>query len=118
MRATKLHQFPPDSEIGSICYNPERLAIQVRPSASVIFLDAVGFRVLDEGDLLEFWPACSGSSGSGLFEIEDGGWLAQESSRQGFISATRPNMREFLISGPNDCVSVFAFNPPEIGASL
>ena len=115
MRATKLHQFPPGSEVGSICYDPERLAVQVRPGVSVTFLDAVGFRVLDEGDLLEFWPACSVPYGSGLFEIDDGGWLAQERARQGFVSATRANIREFLVTGPDDCISVFALNPPEIG---
>jgi hypothetical protein len=114
MRATKLHQFSRGSEIGSIRYDPERLSVEINPGALVSFLDAVGFRVLDEGDLLEFWPACSAASGSGVFEIDEGGWLAQERAREGFISATRPNMREFLVTSPDDCVSVFAFDAPQI----
>jgi hypothetical protein len=94
--------------------------VTVTPGITVTFPDAVGFRVLDEGDLLEFWPACSVPTGSGLFEVLDGGWLAQERAREGFISAsTRPTLREFLISGPDDCVCVFAFNDPEVlGAAL
>lgn len=118
MRTTKIHQFLAGSEISNVAYDLQNLRIQVGRFA-VLFTDAVGFRVLDEGDLLEFWPACSTAPGGGLFEIHDGGWLVQESGRNGFMSsATRPGLREFLVTGSDDCVGVFAFSAPELTVGI
>jgi hypothetical protein len=118
MRTTKLHQFLAGSEISSVSYDLQNPSIHVGHSV-FLFTDAVGFRVLDEGDLLEFWPACSTAPGGGLFEIHGGGWLEQESRRKGFMSSsTRPALREFLVTGQNDCVGVFAFTAPELTVGL
>jgi hypothetical protein len=71
------------------------------------------FGVLDEHDLLEFWPQCSARHG-GLFEVEKGGWFSQESVREGFLSATQKrSLTEFFVTGPNACVNVLAFSPPK-----
>lgn len=114
MRATKLHQFLAGAEFSKVSYDLQNLAIHIGGSV-VLFVDAIGFRVLDEGDLLEFWPACSTAHGCGIFEIHDGGWLEQESTRKGFISScSRPALREFLVTGPDDCVGVLAFSAPEL----
>lgn len=118
MRATKLHQFPSGSEVTGVSYDSERLVVSVGAAFTVTFPDAVGFRVLDEGDLLEFWPVCSSAAG-GIFEVHDGGWLAQETERKGFISASsRPTLREFMVTGPDDCVGVLAFNAPKVDGAV
>jgi hypothetical protein len=74
-----------------------------------------GFRVLDEGDLLEFWAA-EVRTEECLWSVESGGWLDQESLRSGFISGMSPSYREFLVGGHNDCVSVFSGSEPAIRA--
>ena len=43
----------------------------------VVFTGAEGFRVLDEGNLLEFWPQDSRSPGW-IWRIIEGGWFEQE----------------------------------------
>jgi hypothetical protein len=112
MRATKLADFPDQSEVASISYEPNTLVIHLSPGRTLKFDDVLGFRVLDERDLGEFWPECSARHGA-LFEVHGGGWLDQESARPGFLSRTvGPQFREFLITGPNDCVSVFAYEEP------
>lgn len=115
MRATNLHEFSPGSVVVGVSYDCENLIVTFSSGPTVTFPDAVGFRVLDEGDLLEFWPACSSPSGAGVFEVHEGGWLNQEGMRNGFVSAvSRPSLREFLITGQHDCVGVFAFEPPKV----
>jgi hypothetical protein len=71
----------------------------------VEFVEVEGFRVLDEGDLLEFWPACSNSW---LYKITAGGWLEQECLRPGFVARETKNVLEFFIAGVNACVSVIS----------
>ena len=77
------------------------------------FLEVAGFRVLDEGDLLEFWPTCSITK-EWIFQIVEGGWLDQECLRPGFIRGDIKAIREYFISGTNDCVTVFAWAPPAL----
>lgn len=116
MRATKLSEFPEGSDVISVSYEPDTLTIGLGSGQTVRFDDIIGFRVLDERDLLEFWPECSAQHG-GLFEISEGGWLEQESARRGFVSATvGPKMREFLVTGPNSCVNVFTYQGPQFSA--
>jgi hypothetical protein len=72
-----------------------------------------GFRVLDEGDLLEFWggshpPDCF------LFQVKGGGWLDLEAKRAGFASTQRENVTEYLVASEMNCVSVLAIEPPQI----
>lgn len=78
----------------------------------VEFEEVAGFRVLDEGDLLEFWSTDVHKPGW-LWRIVAGGWRELESTRSGFI---RTDVREFLVLGINDCVSVFAGSEPRVYA--
>jgi hypothetical protein len=80
----------------------------------VLFSLVEAFRVMDERDLNEFWPACSSQNGW-IFKIAQGGWLTQESERAGSILARAdPDLREFLITGVDDCVSVLSREDPSI----
>ena len=85
-------------------------------SVIALFEDVQAFRVLDERDLQEFWPACSSATG-GIFEINGGGWLSQESQRPGSMLAhMHPQMKEYLVAGQNECVNVLANTAPAIGS--
>mgnify|MGYP000329865024 CR=1 FL=1 len=79
----------------------------------VEFAEFEGFRVLDEGDLLEFWPTCSSFW---LYKITAGGWLEQECLRPGFVARETKNVLEFFIAGVNACVSVIAWSEPKVTA--
>lgn len=80
----------------------------------VDFERITAFRVMDEGDILEFWPACSTPRGW-IFEIHEGGWLAQERARiGGGVGLHFGGLREFLVTGDNDCVSVLSIDPPAV----
>ena len=72
-----------------------------------------GFRVLDEGDLLEFWNPELRADGW-LWIVEKGGWFDLESTRNGFVSGVTGGYSEFLILGENECVSVITEGSPEI----
>lgn len=72
-----------------------------------------GFRVLDEGDLCEFWSQCNLSQGW-CFEVLDGGWNALEKTREHFVTGKLYEPREFLIIGLNECVSILAHEPPVV----
>jgi len=103
-------------EITKIEYDCHILTVDAESGTSrvkVVFENPMGFRVLDEGDLLEFWPTCSADNGW-LYEITQGGWLPLEATRGGFLLADRNDVREFFMAGENDCVSVLAVEPPAI----
>ncbi len=70
-----------------------------------------GFRVLDEGDLCEFWSECNLTQGW-CFEVLEGGWNALEKTREHFVSGKLYGPREFLIVGLNECVSILAHELP------
>lgn len=72
-----------------------------------------GFRLLDEGDLLEFWPTCAMSKGW-LFLIKKNGWFDLESSRSGFLTEKNPGIFEYFISGENNCLSILSGDKPKI----
>ena len=74
-------------EIINVNFDIETLTVTVRIHADkydVVFDSPSGYRVLDEGDLLEFWPTCSAVNGW-LYQITSGGWLDQEKQRAGFF---------------------------------
>ena len=81
----------------------------------VVYLDfesPSGFRVLDEADLPEIWEA-KGEDTHWLHVVEENGWLSQEENREGF--AQDPSeVREFFVSGENDCVNVLALEEPTV----
>ena len=110
--------FQSQNEITEIEYKFGRLEItsQSLDTTQIVrlsFLEIAGFRVLDEGDLLEFWPTCSSPNGW-VFQIIEGGWFDQERQRTGFIRGDIKEIKEYLITGVDDCVSVFAWSPPNI----
>ena len=93
-----------------------RLSGRNERGVNVLFEDVWGYRVLDERDLSEYWPACSSPNGR-LFEVESGGWLSQEMARPGFISgAVAPNLKEYFVAGTDDCVSVLCTAEPTVSA--
>lgn len=69
-----------------------------------------GFRLLDEGDLLEFWS--ERQPDGWLWQIDEGGWRDLEKQRSGFV--TQDAATEYLIAGQNDCVSVLAHGSPKL----
>jgi hypothetical protein len=112
-------QLPENLEIVRVEYSANSLMISTRSlrdsaSALVEFPDVIGFRVMDEGNLLEFWPECSSANGR-LFEIFAGGWLAQESLRPGSLfRPTKINAKEYFLAGVDDCVSIICLGEPSI----
>ncbi len=79
----------------------------------VNFSAVEGFRVLDEGQLLEFWE--SAANGSWLHRVQNGGWLDLEASRSDALSLERTDIcQEYLLAGQNDCVSVIAYEAPTV----
>jgi hypothetical protein len=111
--------FPSDADLDSVYFDRNGLVVTIasvstRQTWNIQFKDALGHRVMDEGDLLEFWPICSRPNGV-IFEIKAGGWLEQESVREGFLLKDNlPNLREFIVTGENACVNVLANHPPVI----
>lgn len=72
-----------------------------------------GFRVLDEGDLLEFWNNETRPKGW-LWFVKSGGWYDLEKYRSGFVSGVIGGYSEYLILGENECVSVITNDEPVI----
>lgn len=111
--------LPLDLDIVSVVFTPEATHVDLQSRSTgrlwrVRFLGAEGHRVLDEGDLLEFWPECSTPNGI-IFKVMSGGWFEQECQRQGFSKRdTQPEMPEYFIAGENACVSVLSHTPPEL----
>jgi hypothetical protein len=80
----------------------------------VIFKNVVGFRVLDEGNLLEFWNPAVRVPGW-IWKIESGGWFELEKLRSGFLAQHHGDSHnEYLVLGINDCISVIAESDPII----
>lgn len=111
--------LPRDLDVVGVVWTPEETDVDLYSRAAgrlwrVRFLDAGGHRVLDEGDLMEFWPQCSARNGT-IFEVLSGGWFEQECKREGFLKRhTQPEMPEYFIGGQNACVSVISHVPPEL----
>ena len=111
--------LPRDLHVVSVVFTPDATHVDLQSRSTgrlwrVRFLGAEGHRVLDEGDLLEFWPECSAPNGV-IFKVTSGGWFEQECQRQGFLKRdTQPEMPEYFITGENACVSVLSYTPPEL----
>lgn len=123
----KAESVPSDTTLGrsheviDIRYSLGNLAVTVSDSVAgtwvVTFEDVTGFRVLDEGDLLEFWPECSSPRGW-LFRVLEDGWFSQESQRSGFLARDTKKVTEYLITGVDDCVNVLAWSEPLVSRLL
>lgn len=78
----------------------------------LVFRDVIGFRVLDERDLLDFWPEYSEPAGW-LWRVQSGGWFDLERTRATFDTPRfYKDAVEHLIVG-DKCVSILSPRPPE-----
>jgi len=77
----------------------------------VHYSEVIGFRALDEGDLLEFWEHFNLRDGW-IFQVHKGGWFDLEATRGGFTSAYSDFLKEFLIIGEDLCISVISKDDP------
>jgi hypothetical protein len=76
----------------------------------VEFQDDVGLRVLGELDLTGMWLGTDREDlkATWLFEVRAGGWFDLEATRDNFYTQHESPVREFLIAGYQECVSVFS----------
>lgn len=88
---------------------------QSRPTY-INFHSIAGFRVLDEGNLLEFWEKTYGDYY--MYIVKEGGWLAMEASRESapLLTVDGSNLTEYLIAGIDDCVSILSYAQPTISS--
>ncbi|HEY6020955.1 MAG TPA: hypothetical protein VIY48_13950 [Candidatus Paceibacterota bacterium] len=110
--------FLPDkmTQVEAVNFGTDGLAISMSSEhwdAEVFFEQTYGFRVLDELDLTEFWSQCSLADGW-FFEVTYGGWKALELTRPNFLSGRHDWVREYLVIGRNECVSVLTKEAPLI----
>jgi hypothetical protein len=79
------------------------------------FTNVEGFRVLDEGNLMEFWNNETRANGW-LWKVEKGGWHDQEKERDGYFTgkAHLVDYDEYMIVGMNDCLNVITSTEPII----
>lgn len=103
-------------EILSVNYDLELLEIKYSVNEKeeylIRFSNPTGFKCLDERDMMDYWGN-KDLTDNWILEIIEGGWLDQERKRA-FISHEIFNLREFLIEGLDDCITVFAEEEPEI----
>ena len=109
-----LEGVEPTVEVTGVIYDLWKLMVTVETPerlGKVTFRYPRGFRILDESDLLEYWPKFSLSNGW-LYKISKGGWKDLELKRQGFIEELHLDDSEYFIVGVNDCVSVLCRHEP------
>ncbi|MFG6461979.1 hypothetical protein ACG04Q_10380 [Roseateles sp. DXS20W] len=112
------HRFHAAVFLSEVRYDGDKLVLTLTcpdevQQAVTTFTEVVGFRLLDEGNLLEFWPRCAADHGW-LFEISENGWFAQESLRSGFLSSDAPGITEYFVVSTNDCLNVVAGARPTV----
>lgn len=121
LRAKSFGQWQPvhwGSDLASLNFNEAGLFIRVACNMSgdnvqgfeVVFRHASAFRVLDELDLARYWTSAHFPRGFHVLEVEEGGWLDEESQLQGYVNPRR----EWLIVTGSACVSVFCSMDPQI----
>ena len=100
-----------------ITFDMDRLVVEIQGEgfsyARVIFRDVVGFRVLDERDLCEFWQHNYHQKTGWLYEVKAGGWLELESTREILSNHLIPDMKEYFLADEM-CLNVLCRRPPEI----
>ncbi|WP_296724924.1 hypothetical protein [Variovorax sp.] len=112
------YKFQSAVNISDVRFEWGRLAVTLvsgedRKTVIVRFPCVVGFRLLDEGDLLDFWPTCSAENGW-LFLIKGNGWFDLEATRQGFTREKGQGVLEYFVASQNSCLSVLSGEPPEV----
>ena len=99
-----------------------RLVIATSPADSFevvhveyLFPYVRGFRCLDEGDLIRYWESGVFQSRHHLYEITEGGWMAQELQTAGMMSVSDGmGYREWFVMTEDDCINVVSDSPPMI----
>lgn len=92
----------PSKVVRGLRFDSDGLTIDIQGDgfryARVRFAAPLGFRVLDEAELTEFWNTYSEPNGW-LWEVHAGGWRELESERERFLAnpRARPGLREFLL---------------------
>lgn len=121
MKPPKCTVFQPSTRyrekvVRSVRYDGKVLVIDIQGErfsfARVIFKRVVGFRILEEHNLCEFWPTYSEHFGW-LYQVEEGGWLELESTRNCFNEVAPRKLQEYFIVD-EECISVLSLEPPEI----
>ena len=104
-----------DIVVESLVYDIPKLKITLEGdfTVEVQFEEVIGFRVLDEIDLAEFWPTFSSPEGW-LFFVNSGGWKELESTRTGFVRKDWEGINEYFIRGCDECVSVLSAYEPTV----
>jgi len=108
------------TKVETVILNSHGLSISMSSQhwdAILAFKQTYGFRVLDELDLTEFWSYCTLNDGW-LFEVNKGGWKELELKHLHFHSGREQWVREYLIDGLNECVSVLTKEEPSISVPL
>lgn len=82
---------------------------EIRQMVYVDFTDIIGFRVLDNGNLVEFWR--DERPNGWLWEVSSGGWFDLEKQREGFVTDI---LTEYLVIGIDDCISILSPSAPKI----
>jgi hypothetical protein len=115
----KYNEIP---QLVGINYNLLMLEVQLEfmnpnKTVSLVFEDVRGFRVLDEGHLLDFWY---NNSGGWLRRVKSGGWFDQEKKREGFGFGEfeLENYDEYLVVGMGMCLSLIGGSDPVITKEL
>lgn len=85
------------ADVVGVSYDVDSLRVDVRDLEGdarwqITFPGVEGFRVLDEGDLGEFWGHVPGL----VIEVTAGGWWEQECARAGFVGQWTKKVREYL----------------------
>jgi len=101
----------------AVRYDGQDLTVEIQGESlvwiRVTFHDPVGFRVLDERDLCEFWNSYSTRVGW-LYEVIEGGWRELEMTRKRLVSnSMEPELKEFLLVD-DKCINVLCIDPPII----
>ena len=77
----------------------------------LVFDSPLAVRVIDEGQICEFWNTYSRPNGW-LWQVLDGGWIALESQRARFWGTDHPRpVLEFMVAD-DQCVFVMTMTPP------
>ena len=109
-------------EIVHVSYDLWRLQVTLvfegQHNPVYLIFNSVGFRVLDEGQLLDYWAKEDRAPGW-IWRMQSGGWFEQESDRSGFLMGAcakdgDPRPQEYLVLGVNDCVSIFSWGEPQV----
>ena len=97
------------------------LTVTIKSNASgrrckVQFESVAGIRMLDELNLASWWLTAPRQelARSWLHQVTSGGWYSLEATRSDFYSQHEKTMSEYLITGFQECLSVFSHAQPVI----